>query len=778
MALANCAMKKMLKATLLAATAASALLMSTSAGLAAGENVLAPSIPQDAKLYLSSNMLVYDRDHDKITASGAVRINYAGYKLVARTVTYDQASGRLIAEGKIELVEPTGNRIYADKLDITDDFGDGFVNSLRVETPDDTHFAAESGQKTSTDIFILHNGVYTACKPCAANPDKAPLWQVKAKKIIENGKEHTVRLEGTRFEFLGVPIAYLPFIEVPDHTVKRKSGFLFPSWSSAENLGFGMTVPYYQVFSPSLDATLNTTYYTKQGLLLNAQVRKRFESGEASLQMAGISQQRPSEFTAGTSDASEKQRGLIRTKGDFRLNSRWTYGWDVMVQSDNNFDRTYQIAHGDASTVTNQIYLTGLGDRNYFDLRGYYFDVQDADKTNASEWKQAFVHPVLDYQYFAPEPIAGGELSADMNFVNLTHRNFDVYSLGTTNRFRGVKGEYSRLSAEVEWRRQYMTENGLILTPLLAARGDAYQLALGDPSTSGYSYSGSLTSRSFATRAMLTAGLEARYPFLITMPGSQHVIEPIAQIYARNNEQLAGALPNDDAQSMVFDATNLFDRNKFSGYDRVEGGTRANLGVRYTGTFDNGFKVRGILGQSFQVAGLNSYATSDLVNAGANSGLEKKASDYVGLVGIETPQGIGLTESWRIDRESLQLARLDSSVSLNSKYVNTTLTYSRVKAQPEYAIPIDTDELQATTTIKVQDYWKLYAGVTWDLNHSLMNKGTFGISYEDECTTFAIGFSQTRDSSNTVANDWAVGARLTFRTLGDIKVGDASSTSF
>ncbi len=119
----------------------------------------------DAKLYLSSNQLVYDRDNKKVTATGAVKINYKGHKLVADNVTYDQASGRLIANGKIEVVEPDGNKIYADKMDVTDDFGQGFINSLRIETTDDTHIAAESGQRVNSTVFVLQNGVYTACNP-------------------------------------------------------------------------------------------------------------------------------------------------------------------------------------------------------------------------------------------------------------------------------------------------------------------------------------------------------------------------------------------------------------------------------------------------------------------------------------------------------------------------------------------------------------------------------------------------------------------------------------
>ena len=97
---------------------------------------------------------------------------------------------------------------------------------------------------------------------------------------------------------------------------------------------------------------------------------------------------------------------------------------------------------------------------------------------------------------------------------------------------------------------------------------------------------------------MVTAGLEARYPILMTAPNSSHVFEPIVQVFARPDERLAGALPNEDAQSFVFDASNLFDRDKFSGFDRIEGGTRANIGARYTGTFDAGYTLRGVFGQS------------------------------------------------------------------------------------------------------------------------------------------------------------------------------------
>ncbi len=113
------------------------------------------------------------------------------------------------------------------------------------------------------------------------HPERPPFWQVKAERVIQNGQKHTIRLERARFELLGKPIAYVPWIEVPDQTVKRKSGFLFPRFSTSQNLGFGLTVPYYYVFSPSMDATVTGTGYTNQGFLLDTEFRQRFENGTA-----------------------------------------------------------------------------------------------------------------------------------------------------------------------------------------------------------------------------------------------------------------------------------------------------------------------------------------------------------------------------------------------------------------------------------------------------------------------------------------------------------------
>ena len=87
--------------------------------------------------------------------------------------------------------------------------------------------------------------------------------------------------------------------------------------------------------------------------------------------------------------------------------------------------------------------------------------------------------------------------------------------------------------------------------------------------------------------------------------------------------------PNEDAQSLVFDETNLFAWDKYSGYDRIEGGTRLNYGAQYTANFANGGHANIVGGESIQLAGQNSYTIADPANTGLESGLDKRYSNYV-----------------------------------------------------------------------------------------------------------------------------------------------------
>ncbi len=230
----------------------------------------------------------YDYTNERVSAIGNVQIYYNSSTLQADKVIYDQKTKRLHAEGNVRLDEPDGKVTYGEILDLSDDFRDGFVDSLRLDGPDQTRFAATRADRSSGNITVFQSGVYTACEPCADDPTKPPKWQVKAARIIHDQDEKMVYFEDARIEFFGWPLAWLPYFSIPDPSAKRKSGFLIPSFGTGTSYGFAVTTPYYFALAPDYDVTLTPMITFKQGPLLQGEWRQRLVNGSYTIRATGI----------------------------------------------------------------------------------------------------------------------------------------------------------------------------------------------------------------------------------------------------------------------------------------------------------------------------------------------------------------------------------------------------------------------------------------------------------------------------------------------------------
>ncbi|MCB1381635.1 MAG: LPS-assembly protein LptD [Notoacmeibacter sp.] len=749
----------------------------------------------NAQMLLEADTLVYDNDNQVVRALGSVQIDYDGSKLVAREVIYNQKTRRVRAVGNVELVEKDGNRIYADEMDVTDDFGNGFVNALRIETTDNTRFAAESAERSDGNVTTFNNGVYTACEPCEEKPDKAPIWRVKAKRIIWNGQEKTVRFKDASFELFGMPIAYMPSFSIADPTVKRKTGFLFPSFSLRTELGFGTRLPFYIALADTYDLLLSPTYYTKQGFLGEAEFRQRFDNGRYMLKMAGIQQNEPGAFDINTVDRSVKTRYMVGTTGKFDINPRWALGWDILAQSDKNFSHAYSIGNFANAVHRSEIWLKGLNDRNHFDLRFMKFQVQEAaldSNAGSRNSRQPWVLPNFDYTR-VEDDVAGGQLTLRANSQVLSRQITQTANaltekqilngagnpvLGTgiyaINRIPGLAGTNGRASVEAEWKRNTITDGGFVITSMLAARGDGIFANLNTPSQRAVGYlatnEGWRVSKNDAWfRGMATAGLEVRYPILFNTGSASHILEPVGQLFIRPDAPYQGVIgiPNEDAQSLVFDATNLFERDKFSGWDRIEGGTRANLGLRYSGAFANGWTAQGIFGQSFHLAGRNPYAQPDFLQVGAASGLETSRSDYVGMMAVSTPWGLTTSVSARFDEKDFRLRRLQTDLIYASKLGTASLRYTDIQAQPKYGFTRDRKEVAGALKVNLTEDWSVFGGAAYDLVSKTLVRDSIGFAYDDECFTFQFSYGHKRQTYAPKKVSQQFGLFLSFRTIGD-----------
>ncbi|WP_336294128.1 LPS-assembly protein LptD [Bartonella sp. CB169] len=725
-------------------------------------------------LLLSADELIYNRDANTISAQGNVQIKYDGNTVVAQEVTYNQKTGRIIAQGNVEIIQKNGNKIYSSKIDMTTDLREGFINALRIDAENNIHFAAESATRSNNQITIFNNAVYTTCEPCFHKPDKKIPWKIKARKIIWNNTTKKILFEDSHFEVFGLPILQVPTFELYDSTVRRVSGLLAPHFFYVDYLGMGIKNSYFWNLAPHYDFTLSSTVYTQQGFLTEGEWRQRLKTGNYNIRFAHIYQLKPYNFENDTIDAQYKNRYMLATKGDFRINSYWTYGWDILTQSDRHFSRTYKLENYNNPIQISQLYLKGLTGKNHFDMRFYHFNIQDSILNNPYyelHSQQAWVLPRIDYSFTPNKFFYTGELTFHSNIQSIYRPHANLKSTDwngdplSTFKLSGIAGNSFRLTNELKWKKRFSTRNGLILTPILSLRADIIT-ANPDENQAPHITTDFLTIRSSAIKGMATAGLELRYPFLITSNNSRHILEPTAQIFVRNNERYIGKTPNEDAQSFIFDATTLFQRNKFSGYDRVEGGTRANIGLRYSGSFNNTWSLYGLIGQSFHLAGKNSFAEKDFVSVGAHSSLEATRSDYVAMFNANHKSGFSLGARARLDKNTGKIRRSEIEASQKWKNLEAAVQYAYIENQPDYEYTKKRKEISLQTGIKLANYWSMNSNVSYNLVSSTFVKRGINLNYIDECLELSFGYQQiTNPGKKALSQSFSFS--LSLRTIAD-----------
>ncbi len=761
---------------------------------------------QGKQMLVQAREINYDYNNHKVSAVGGVQIYYGGNTIEADRVIYDQTTKRLHAEGNVRLTEEEGKVTYGEIMDLSDDYRDGFVDSLRLDTPDQTRMAATRADRTEGNYTVFHNGVYTACLPCKDDPKKPPLWQVKAARIIHDQNEKMIYFEDAQLEFFGQPMAWLPYFSAPDPTVKRKTGVLMPSIGSSSVFGQALEVPYYWALAPDYDATFSPMITTKQGPLLQGEFRQRLANGSYEIRASGIRQLDKDYFAPANPTVSAPGyrdfRGSIESSGQFAINKNWLWGWDGVLLSDKTYLQDYNPRLSayrftdpfaqNANSANSQLYLTGMGNRSFFDARTIYFlGFSPADV----QAQIPVVAPVIDYNYKVDHPVIGGELGFNLNFTSLSRQqaNFDaITNLAAGNGqcaqtadsslrnsancvLRGVPGTYSRFTAETEWRRSITDSYGQIFTPFASLRVDAASMQINnDPGVSNFINTGD----SNLVRAMPTIGMEYRYPFISTHSWGTQTIEPIAQVIARPNETQVNKLPNEDAQTLVFDDSNLFRVDKFSGYDRVEGGGRVNYGANYTAQFNQGGFVNMLFGQSYQMFGENSFAQATTTNTGLNSGLDTRASDYVARASYQPNGTYKLTSRFRFDEHDFTLQRAEYEVAANFNRWSTSMLYGDYAAQPLLGYNDRRQGFLGTAAVKLDANWSVRGSALYDVRNKAFTSNMIGLAYMDDCLILALNYitNYSYGTGAAVLNH-TVMLQLSLRTLGGTSVSQALSQS-
>ncbi|MBV9523504.1 MAG: LPS-assembly protein LptD, partial [Alphaproteobacteria bacterium] len=673
-----------------------------------------------------------------VVAKGHVQISEDARTVLADTVTYNRNTDTVTASGHVSLLEPTGEILFADFVELDSRFENGFLQDIRLLLTDRSRLAANTGRRRAAEHTELRRGVYSPCDLCREDPTRPPTWQIRAEEIVHDKETQTVEYRNAVIEVGGVPILYTPYLAHPDPSVKRRSGFLPPSIGFGGNLGAHVALPYYWAIAPDRDATFGPLFTEDAGQAAVGEYRQRFSNGQLRLSGSINDGQRPEDVNQGTI------RGHIFATGEWDLDPTWRTGFNLARSTDQTYLQRFHFGGSD-NFLTSRIYAEAFRQRSFFGIDGYSFQPL---RQGVGDSSQPIVLPVATYSWIGEPDIYGGRLNLDANFLDL-------------NRSRGVGSH--RLSLGTGWTRPFVGPIGDLYTLSLTTRGDAYY------STDLQLSPGERAQDPLAGRLFPQAGLQWRYPLIRRGENYAQKIEPIAAIFVGPRGGNPAKIPNEDSTAFDFDDTDLFIANRFPGLDRVDGGTRVDYGVHGTIYGDHGGSSDILVGQSRRLQQEGGFPVG--------SGVEDKLSDIVGHVGVSPSGYFDATYRFRLDKEDFRARRQELTFGGGPQNLRLSLSY--VKLPPDF-LGGDTNNRQQLTvgvSAGLSRYWSTALATTRNLT---TDPGTVSSSimttYQDECLSFITTLSQSGVTNRDVKPGVSLIFTIAFKGLGEISAPAFSTT--
>lgn len=688
-----------------------------------------------------ADKLTYDPNTKDAVATGRVILTYGPYILNATKVTYNETTDKFTANGSVELREPNGNIMQAATLELTNRFKQGFARHLKALLTNDVTITADYAKRIEGGITIFDNAHYTACKNCETRKGD-PLWELVSDQTTHLQKQHDLIHINPRLKIGGVTVAGLPYIRMADPSVKRRTGWLVPKIHYGREYGPAIETPFFWAFAPDKDITFRPRFTLYQGPVADVEYRQRTETGQYNIRGYGVYELSPKR----TFEAN-RSRGALKTTGNFKFNPDWTWGWQGTLPSDRSFLSDYDFDN--RNIAQNEIYVRGLWDRDYVSAQALNFIALDEDVDSGS---LPTALPYVTGEHYFEQPIVGGELSLNWTAYTITRNEssipFSEAPHGTSQ---------SRATADLRWKSRYVSDGGILLTPFANLRSDIYVTNnLADPTVLGGERAQETT-----TRILPAAGFDARYPLISNHEYGQGIVSPVFQFIAADNEKNVDQLSNEDAITLNFDNSSLFLEDRFTGYDRYESGLRANVGVTYSFLGNNGGFLKASAGESFHLAGKNSFVTG--------SGLDGSKSDLVGALTFQPWDNISLSYQVRAEENLSAINRQEAFGSLTFDSFAINAGYLNIAAEPAYGRLQKEQWAEADLRLGLSEGWYLFGGARYDIENSFLARQTLGLEFDCDCMNFKVAYSADKSSPIDIT-DHRVTLSLDLATLGGTSV--------
>ena len=672
----------------------------------------------------ADNVVVNQAD-GSLLATGNVMLEQAGSTLSADEVTYYQQTDRAVARGNVIHTDADGTVSRANFMELETEFTHIVAETLISQFATGDWMAADHADRIAGDKAVFETSRFTPCKCDFVNGEK-PLWDIRASQSVRNEKTNTITHYNLRMHVLNLPVFYLPYLSHPDWTVRRRSGFLTPSFLISSDLGFTPSIPYFQVIDDTKDAQFNLYKYQYRGAAVKTKYRQLWDQSafQANIYTARVETYKADRETVGAVDAS--------------FTSSIGNDWDINTRLVRSSQDTF--------------------------LRRYKFNTETSLKSSATAERI-----VSDRYYYIEASDRQSLLTADKNTNEptiLPHVFYEKIQKGWRPQ-QQLRTEISALQLDNDQDHDYARWSGV------------FEIAEEIPLTQGIgNYNASLMANYYeihsqSSTASTKLGTVAhtnpsvslgwRMPVAVTGFGRMAMIEPKAQVTYVGGNDRTDDIPNRDAAEYRIDEANLFLPHRYQGKDYILPGTRVDAGVGATAN-DR------YLGNLTAFAGI-SRRLSGTPSAGLNANQNDMYSDYVASLSMSPAGLIDIRWSGRMSSHDFTLneSKTVASTSFGASYLN--LSHSQLNQAYFASSEDDREELSATLGQTIGAGWSFTASQIWDLSYSktVREKTTAALNWAggpQDCLTLTVNYEHDPNSDRDIGAVDQVNFVLSFKHLG------------
>jgi LPS-assembly protein len=664
-------------------------------------------------ILLKADKIDYLEKDNIAIATGNVEIQQNSKIIIAEKIIYNRKNNTIKALGKVSMLQENGSIIFADELELKDDLKQGVAENFSARLPKDALFIAKQGKILSQNSYQLDKVVYTSCPICEK---KNPMWQIKAEQVnIDRGKK-TVTYKNSFFEIYGMPVFYTPYFSHYTSDAEKRSGILTPSFGVNSNTGRVYKIPYYFALADNKEAIIAPIFTSKLGTIFTGEYNQLTSKGLFQFNGSVVKNQNYNK-----DNSLKKFRYHLNGSGDFKLNNYWESGYNFTTISDKEYLRYYNLKKFDY--ITSIAYLKYEKDRDYSSIKTINFtrlhpaaknsETLNYYKFNPENVRAPLIFPYINYHTEGQFFDNNSKLYLDSNILGLERKK------GTNVKRASLSGGYNI---------PYIAPHGSFFKFNTVLKNDFYYVKdLNYGLQPNQKFSGS------TKRFIPEAQIDWRFPLINKLKDKVILIEPIANFIVSKHLKASYKIPNEDSTDMEISDSNLFNSNHFAGNDLIETGPRTNYGLNTSLYTKGGFKINSIFGQNYKFYNDSIYSKS--------SGMQYKASDYVGRLSISPLSVISFNYRFRADKKDLSIRRNEIGTILNVNRISLDINYLTYNSVNER---YGKKQAYINSNFKLTDQWLFGLNARKNLSKkekSMINTGA-SLIYKGDCIDVSYNFSK------------------------------------